>query len=207
MSQLWTKEKYLAETQPTLPGAKHVSHSNLGATLETMVDTANHYYKVKNIAHITKNPVEWRYTNLSQYKALANARADLAAVTNTGRFIKRVKSDVDFSGSVKTAGGGRYICFDCKQFQGKSFPLANVEDHQIRTLADFAKCGAISGLLLLFTDLNRAFFVSAQLVDECAAAMLYKGARKSLSLLQCENDGIEIYSNAGIFDYLAAMSF
>jgi recombination protein U len=193
------------QTQPVLPGQKKsASKSNLGKSFEMLLETTHHNYRVKKIASISRNPVEWVYCDRKTYEYLKRAGGDLTAQTATGRYIKKVSSAVDFSG---VALGGRHIEFDCKQFQNKSFPLANVKSHQLRRIVDAAACGSISGLMLYFSDLNRVFFVRAVYVAECVNEMLLKNGKKSISLAQCETNGVEIPVKNGLVDYLAVLVF
>jgi penicillin-binding protein-related factor A (putative recombinase) len=154
---------------------KVTTHANLGKGFEQALERAHSVYAVQKLAVMDKNPVEWRFTSRGQYEALKGARADLVAITNTGRFIKRVRSDVDFSGTAKTLDGrGISVQFDAKEVTRKSFPLANVEKHQVERLLLNEACGAIAGLMIHFSDLKRTFFVGATVVDQAFIAMLYK---------------------------------
>lgn len=185
-------------TQPTLPGQKTISHAHLGRDLEDLLSRTHETYKIQNVADIEKNPVEWRYCGKSEYDKLSAARADLVAVTNNGRYIKRVKSDVDFAGVAK----GRFVTFDAKETVDKNLALSRIQDHQLRTLLQKERCGGIAGLMILFSSLDRLFFVSASIVDRATIEMLYKRGRKSLSLVDCEVKGKEIPIKNNMVDWL-----
>jgi len=189
--------------QQNLPGTKHQSHAHRGATLEDLLSRTHEYYRARNLAQIEKQAVEWRYTGLSEYNNLAVKSGELCAKTNTGRYIKKVKSDVDFVGII--AGCGRFVCFDAKQTAEKSLPLSNVADHQIRTLLQKERCGAVSGLMILFSSLNRLFFVPAAVVDAAIIEMLYRKGRKSLSLADCIEKGREIEIKGNLADWLRVL--
>jgi recombination protein U len=176
-------------------GVKNPSqnHANLGKIFEKILERTHQVYTLKRLADIDKNPIEWRFTSKSQYDVLRYQRADLVAITNTGRYIKRVKSDIDFSGTAKMSDGrGISIHFDAKEITRKSFPLANVQAHQVERLLSKQQCGAIAGLMIRFSDLERIFFVSATVVDAAMTAMLCQRGSKSIPLIDCEQKGIEI---------------
>jgi recombination protein U len=189
--------------QPTLPNLNRANHAHLGREFERLLEASHEEYKVRKLAIIEKNPIEWKYCGRSDYDYLSqNRSADLTAKTNTGRFIKRAQSDVDYSGTLK---GGRSINFDAKQTGGKSFPLSNVEKHQIRNLREKAEMGAISGLMIYFTELERIFFVSAQAVAKIYDAII-TGGRKSLSIEYCEGEGVEIPKRGNQIDWLKVLN-
>lgn len=189
--------------QQNLPGTKHISHAHLGRDLEDLLKRTHAVYRAKNLADIEKNPVEWTYTAKSQYDALkSNVSHDLVAVTNTKRYIKKVKSNIDFSGVAK----GKFAGFDAKQTKEKSLPLKHIQPHQLENLLKKEKCGGIAGFMILFSSLNRLFFVSASVVDAAVIEMLYKKGRKSLSFSDCEQRGKEIEIKGNLADWLAVLT-
>lgn len=190
------------ETQVELPGIKHVSHANRGKEFEKLLAKTHHYYAVKKLAFVQQNPVEWRYVSKSQYDTFRDSTYDFVAKTNRGLYLKKFKSTVDFSGVIK---GGKMAIFDSKQITGKSLPLGNIPDHQIKTLRQSEECGAISGILLMFSDLNRVFFLSATVIERACVEMLYKNGRKSISLANCESEGVEIPVAGGLVEWLTIL--
>jgi Penicillin-binding protein-related factor A, putative recombinase len=189
--------------QPTLPGTNRANHAHLGRNLEDLLDRTHSVYAVQKKANIEKNPVEWVYTSQSQYNTLRNNRADIVAVTNNARYIKRKKSDVDYAGVV--APSGRFITFDAKETTGKSFPLSNVAEHQIQTLLKKAECGALAGLMIYFSDLDRLFFLEIDYVDAANIEMLYKKGRKSIPLADCIDLGTEIPIHGNLADWYSVL--
>ena len=101
---------------------------------------------------------------------------------------------------------GRAISFDAKEIKGKSLHLGNIESHQIETLRQAEEAGAISGLMIMFSDLQRVFFVPASVVEKVHLEMLYSKGAKSLSLSLCESDGREIQIVGGLVEYLEVIS-
>jgi recombination protein U len=174
--------------------AGSVQKAHLGRDFERMLEQAHEVYAVKKIADVKKNPTEWRYTNKTAYDKMRAYRADLVAITNTGRYIKRVKSNIDFSG----VAGGRYVTFDAKQVSRQNFPLSNLYEHQLENLYFAEQCGAISGLMIHFTEYKRTFFVPAKYAQTVSDQMLLKGGKKSISLGDCEENGVEVPKTAMI---------
>jgi recombination protein U len=171
-----------------------VNKANLGKEFEKLLEQAHSVYAVKRIADMKKNPVEWKYTSQETYEKTKHYRADITAKTNTGRYIIRAKSNVDFSG----VAGGRYVMFDAKQVSRANFPLGDLAEHQLRTLCSAEQCGAIAGLMIYFSAYKRAFFVPASYVQKVSDQMLVKGGKKSISLDECEKFGTEIPKTAMI---------
>lgn len=174
--------------------ARAANKAHLGRDFEQMLEQAHAYYALRKIADIKKNPSEWKYTNQVAWDKMRGYRADLVAKTNTGRFIKRTKSNIDFSG----VAGGWYVTFDAKQVSRQNFPLSDLPEHQLRTLHFSEVCGAISGLMIRFAAYNRVFFISAGYVQSVNDQMLVKGGKKSISLAECEVNGIEIPKSGAI---------
>lgn len=65
------------------------------------------------------------------------------------------QSTVDYIGNVQ----GIPVCFDAKECQTDTFPLANVHEHQISFMKTWEEQDGISFLLILFTDRNEAYYL------------------------------------------------
>jgi recombination protein U len=165
--------------------------SNLGKAFESMLERSHEVYAKQKIASMQKNPAEWKYTGPMAYYKMANHPKDLVARTNTGRFLTRVKSTIDFSG----VAGGRYVMFDAKQVSRLNFPLSDLPEHQLSTLCFAEQCGAISGLMIHFSTYKRTFFVPARYVEKVRNEITELGGKKSISLTDCEQNGIEVPSS------------
>lgn len=199
MTQKMTQEQY-REFQQNLPGTKHVSHANLGKNFETMLSKTHAEYAARKLAQIDQNPLQWVYINESQFRTFADSTYEIVAKTNRGNFLKKAKSNIDFSGVI--APHGKAVHFDAKQTKGKSFPLSNLQKHQLDTLIGKEQLGAVAGIMLYFSELNRVFFVRAKILDAAFIEMLYKGGRRSLSLAQCEENAVEIDVKGYFVDWL-----
>lgn len=165
-----------------------VNKSNLGKEFEAMLERSHAVYATQRIAAMQKNPSEWKYTGPMAYDKMKNHPKDLVARTNTGRYLTRVKSTIDFSG----VAGGRFVTFDAKQVSRLNFPMSDLPPHQLATLTFAEQCGAISGLMIHFASLGRTFFVSASYVELVNNQMNFAGGKKSISLADCEENGVEI---------------
>lgn len=187
--------------QTVLPGQKHVSFANRGGEFEADLDSTHFYYKTCRMAKVEKNPVEWCYTNKGTYDYLKATNSDVAAVTVTGKFIKKQKSDVDYSGVAM----GKHIEFDAKQTKGKSLPFGNIERHQIENLHLTEKIGGIAGLMIFFSELNRVFFASASFVAKRIDEMIFENGRKSLSLADLEENALEIPIQNNLVDWFQVL--
>jgi recombination protein U len=51
------------------------------------------------------------------------------------------------------------ICFDAKETRKASLPIANIHEHQIRFMEQFAKQGGLAFILVNFTELDRFFLL------------------------------------------------
>ncbi len=85
-------------------------------------------------------------------------------LTNKGLIAK--KSTVDYTGTVK---GGKSIAFDAKETLSKtSFPLANIEDHQLAYLEFQQKLGGIAFFMIHFKALypDKVFITPISLIKK-----------------------------------------
>lgn len=85
-------------------------------------------------------------------------------LTNKGLIAK--KSTVDYTGTIK---GGKSIAFDAKETLSKtSFPLANIEDHQLAYLDFQQNLGGIAFFMIHFKSLypDEVFITPIQLIKK-----------------------------------------
>jgi penicillin-binding protein-related factor A (putative recombinase) len=211
-----------APIQNNLPGVSVADHSNLGADWENQLETTHEWYARQRIADVRKVPHSWALIPENEYRKLQlKLPKSMLAQTDDGKFMQRMKSDVDFTGGGHLGGtsrggaivGGRRfsICFDAKQTKDNKFPLGNIEEHQILRLKTRSRCGWVSGALVLFTQFDRAFFISADYLDIRYTRMLARkrGRRAlpgtaSISFADIEQLTIEITRNKsnGLWDWL-----
>lgn len=188
-------------SQANLPGVEVADHSNRGLQWEKEIEAVNDFYRLQGTADVVKNPSGWVYISESEYQKLLEKQRNgllpkgMTAVSDDMRKMARVQSDVDFS------GGSRGFVFDAKQTRGDALPLKNVKQHQIIRLKRSARCGNVAGLLIKFTDHNRAFFISAAFMDKKFEGWLkqtsIRGRRAkpgaaSITIEELELHGVEI---------------
>lgn len=153
-----------------------------------MLERSHEVYATQRVAAMQRNPSEWKYTGPAAFSKMKGHHQDLVARTNTGRYLQRVRSTVDFSG----VAAGRFVTFDATQVSRLNFPLSDLRPHQLTTLLFAEECGAISGLMIHFTTYGRTFFVPAKYVEQVWNAMTSADGKKSISLSDCEQNGTEV---------------
>jgi len=95
-------------------------------------------------------------------------------ITRKGLVAKQ--STVDYTGTLK---GGKSIAFDAKETRSKtSFPLANIEDHQLAYLNFQQKLGGIAFFMIHFKTVysDKVFITPISLVEKYRD----EGIRKSI---------------------------
>ncbi|GAB3065337.1 Holliday junction resolvase RecU [Salinicoccus sesuvii] len=155
------------------------TYANRGKFLESVIERSNITYKTKGIALIEKVATPINYN------------------TRTNKAFHEKKSTVDFIGCM--ANGGPFIAFDAKETKGKSFPFANVTDHQIEYMEYTNRMGHVAFLLLYFTDLRECYRLT---IDQYVT---YKQAadRKSIPHQWIKDNAVLIESGYGLpLDYL-----
>lgn len=114
-----------------------------GSTLEELVNRTNEQYREKGLALIQKIP-----TPITPVKMDKNTRHITLAYFEQ-------KSTVDYIGAVQ----GIPVCFDAKECQEDTFPLANVHEHQIRFMEEFEKQQGIAFLIIFFSSRNLFYYL------------------------------------------------
>ena len=161
----------------------NANHANRGKSLETLIEYANVQYKTKGLALIQKVPTPW--TVQRRGKQIVSA-------------FPAEKSTVDFIG----LSNGVPIAFDAKQCHNKtSFPLSNIEDHQLKFLHGWKLSGGISFLLIEMTALGKIYRVEHdQIISYCNASAT--GGRKSIPVKDFDKFRVIGESSGIILDYL-----
>lgn len=113
---------------------KNITYGNRGMNLEALINDANKYYEINNLALIYKKP-----TPVDITKVYYNANK-----VHTNGLLKS-KSSLDYVGIYK----GKYIDFDAKSTTSKtSYPLSNISNHQIKHIEKVLYHGGISFLII-----------------------------------------------------------
>ena len=151
-----------------------ISASNRGMDLENDINLSNEYYRNKEIALIYKRPTP---INIVKVDYSHGARI-------TDAYFEK-QSTTDYNGVYK----GKYIDFEAKNTKSKtSFPLSNIEPHQIEHLKMVLKQGGIAFFIIQFQAHNQVFLLDAQYVID----FYEKGNRKSIPYDVFLQNGVEI---------------
>lgn len=161
---------------------KNKNYANRGKKLERIIDQTNEYYMNKGLADIRKIP--------SPFKVLRPQGKLMLGHWDKGTW-------VDYSGVYD----GKSIVFDAKETKGKSFPLANLHEHQYNLLKSWHYKGARSFLIVYFSEEDKYYLVLFKEL-EWAVKRSKEGGRKSIALYEFNELGIELKYSDGILDYI-----
>lgn len=190
-------------------------HSNQGKDFEADLDAVHDWYRRQGWADVRKIPHAWQFISEREYlKLQSKPPPSHLAKTEDGRFMQRVKSDVDFTGGGFFRDFGFGIVFDAKSVKGDRFPLSNLESHQLHKLRERSRCKMLAGIMLRFKDYNRVIFVPYQYLNQRYEYWLRSksGGRAaagtaSVSLADAEQNGVEIFrhKNNMLWDWLPCL--
>ena len=114
-----------------------------GSTLEDLLNRTNEKYAENGLALIQKIP-----TPITPITIDKETRHITLAYFDQ-------KSTVDYIGAVQ----GIPVCFDAKECNTDTFPLANVHPHQISFMEQFEKQDGIAFLLISFTHREEFYYL------------------------------------------------
>ena len=171
---------------------KKANKAHLGIDFEDMINQSNAYYLQNDLCIVYKKPTPIRITKVD-YPSRNRARITEA--------FYQVPSTTDYNGIYK----GKYVDFEAKSCNGKSFSFSHIYEHQIMHLDRVAKHGGISFLIILFNDYKEVFLLDAMhlvaLYDEAK-----KGGRKSIPYSYFAEHGAKISLGINpVVDYLKAI--
>ncbi len=167
---------------------KWSGHGLRGSVLEEMVNYTNEEYRSKGLALIQKiptpiTPVE--FDPVTRHITLAY-------------FDQR--STVDYIGAVQ----GIPVCFDAKECDSDTFPLANVHEHQIEFMRAWEQQEGVAFFLLYFSSRNEAHYLPLRDFMVFYERMR-AGGRKSFKYEELD-PAYEISVNNGVYvHYLEAL--
>lgn len=164
------------------------SHANRGMGLESLIEYANAQYASKGIAQIQKVSTPWKVVRKG---------------TQIVSAFPEKKSTVDFIGVYR----GKAIAFDAKSTKNTtSFPLANVDEHQVKFIADWIKSGGIGFLLIEFASFGEIYLMPFDYFI-CRWDNAIAGIEKKSISYEWVAEHPKIISNNGIvLDYLREVS-
>ena len=123
---------------------KNLSYKNRGMFLETIINEPTNYDLEKDRAIIYKKPTPIKVLNV-EYRTKKTTMINKAVFSHT--------STLDYNGIYK----GHYIEFDAKECKNTtSFPLSNIEEHQILHIKRILNHG---GIVFLIIFMNNKFYL------------------------------------------------
>ena len=117
-----------------------------GSTLEDLLNRSNEKYLENNLALIQKIPTPITPINIEK----ESRHITLAYFDQ--------KSTVDYIGVVQ----GIPVCFDAKECNTDTFPLANIHEHQVEFMRHFEAQNGISFILISYTQKNEFYYLRFQ---------------------------------------------
>lgn len=114
-----------------------------GSTLEDLLNRTNEKYLENGLALIQKIPTPITPINIDK----ESRHITLAYFDQ--------KSTVDYIGAVQ----GIPVCFDAKECNTDTFPLANIHEHQVKFMRHFEEQNGISFILISFTQKNEFYYL------------------------------------------------
>lgn len=150
------------------------SASNRGMDLENDINLSNEYYRNKGLALIHKRPTPINIVKVDYSKGAKIVDAYFEKQSTT-----------DYNGVYQ----GRYIDFEAKNTKNKtSFPLSNIEKHQIEHLKAVLSQNGIAFFIIQFQTFNEVYLLDASYVID----FYEHGERKSIPYDVIKDKGILI---------------
>ena len=142
-----------------------------GSTLEEFINRTNEKYLENGLALIQKVPTPITPINIDK----ESRHITLAYFEQ--------KSTVDYIGAVQ----GIPVCFDAKECRTDTFPLQNINEHQVKFMEDFEKQGGVSFFLISFTARDEFYYLRLKKLKEFWLRAK-EGGRKSFRYEELEPD-------------------
>ncbi len=133
-----------------------------GSTLEDLINRTNEHYLEQGLALIQKIPTPITPINIDK----EHRHITLAYFEQ--------KSTVDYIGAVQ----GIPVCFDAKECNKDTFPLANIHPHQVTFMENFEKQGGVAFLIMYYTAKEAYYYMTFRQLHEFWKRM-EAGGRKS----------------------------
>ena len=150
------------------------SASNRGMDLENDINLSNEYYRNKGLALIHKRPTPINIVKVDYTKGAKIVDAYFEKQSTT-----------DYNGVYQ----GRYIDFEAKNTKSKtSFPLSNIEKHQIEHLKAVLAQNGIAFFIIQFQTYNEVYLLDASYVID----FYEHGERKSIPYDVIKEKGVLI---------------
>ena len=159
-----------------------------GSTLEDLVNRTNEKYLLNNLALIQKVPTPITPINIDK----ETRHITLAYFDQ--------KSTVDYIGVVQ----GVPVCFDAKECNTDTFPLANIHSHQVEFMKNFEKQDGVAFILISYTKRNEFYYMRFEELLKFWNRML-EGGRKSFRYEELNPNFFLQLKNGCMVPYLDAM--
>lgn len=160
-----------------------------GSALEELVNYTNEDYRQKKLCLVQKIPTPITPIEIDQetrHITLAYFEKD---------------STVDYIGAVQ----GIPICFDCKECEFDTFPLANIHEHQYLFMKEMEEQDGVAFLLISFTHRGEIRYLPFKELKKFWERM-ENGGRKSFKIEELNDDYI-VPTQGGLYvRYLDAIS-
>ena len=124
-------------------------HGLRGSTLEDMINRTNEAYRFKKLALIQKIPTPITPVEMNRQREITLAYFDQ-------------KSTVDYIGVVQNIP----VCFDAKECNTDTFPLANIHEHQVEFMRCFEKQDGVAFILISYTHRNEYYYLTFKKLTE-----------------------------------------
>ncbi|MBQ6551210.1 MAG: Holliday junction resolvase RecU [Lachnospiraceae bacterium] len=159
-----------------------------GSSFEELINFTNEDYRNRNLALIQKVPTP-----------ITPITIDPESRHITLAYFDR-QSTVDYIGAVQ----GIPVCFDAKECQTDTFPLANVHEHQVRFMEDMEKQDGVAFLLIYYTVRDEVYYVPLR------DLMVFwnrekQGGRKSFTFEEIDHNYRVQIKNGVYVQYLEAL--
>ena len=142
-----------------------------GSTLEDFINRTNEVYRESDLALIQKIPTPITPINIDK----TTRHITLAYFDQ--------KSTVDYIGVVQ----GVPVCFDAKECNEDTFPLANIHEHQMEFMRRWQRQQGIAFFLIYFTSRDEFYYLTYDLAQVFFDRMA-SGGRKSFRINELEPD-------------------
>ena len=142
-----------------------------GSTLEDLLNRTNEKYRENGLALIQKIP-----TPITPIKIDKESRHITLAYFDQ-------KSTVDYIGAVQGIPG----CFDAKECNTDTFPLANIHKHQLEVMNQFEKQDGIAFILIYYTHRDEVYYLRFETLKKFWDRAV-NGGRKSFRLEELEEN-------------------
>ncbi len=114
-----------------------------GSAFEEFINRTNETYQKNKMAIIQKIPTPITPINIDH----STKQITLAYFDK--------KSTVDYIGAVQ----GIPVCFDAKECHEKTFPLANIHEHQVAFMREFEEQQGVAFILIYYTELEKYYYL------------------------------------------------